>query len=99
MPHVITSLCTRAGNCAEVCPVSCIVPGPSDSTDWPYFYIDAETCIDCGACVSVCPSDAIFPEDDVPAEHSADIELNRRFFGEGPGYWDFYLEKERSASA
>jgi len=97
MPHVITALCTRVGDCVEVCPVSCIVPGPRDSADWPYFYIDPDTCIDCGACVSVCPMDAIFPEDDVPAELGADIERNQRFFGQGPGYWDFDLEKERSS--
>ncbi len=54
MTHVITRLCTRAGDCVEVCPVDCIVPGPTGDADWPYFYIDPDTCIDCGACVTVC---------------------------------------------
>ncbi len=99
MAYVITSLCTRVGDCVEVCPVSCIVPGPKGSADWPYFYIDADTCIDCGACAAACPSDAIFPEDDVPAEHREDIEHNRRFYSEGPGYWEFDLEQERKPAA
>ena len=34
-------------------------------------YIDPETCIDCGACVPECPYEAIFPEDEVPAAHTA----------------------------
>lgn len=96
MAYAITRLCTRAGNCVPVCPVECIVPGPKESADWPYFYIDPDTCIDCGACVTVCPSDAIFPEDEVPAAYAEDIELNQRFFAQGPGYWDFDLEQERA---
>jgi ferredoxin--NADP+ reductase len=99
MAYVITRLCTRAGDCVEVCPVNCIVPGPKDNADWPHFYIDPDTCIDCAACQSVCPSDAIFPEDKVPAEHADDIEQNKRFYGDGPGYWKFDLEKERAQSA
>ncbi len=95
MPHVITSLCIRDGACVEVCPVSCIVPGPKGDPNWPYFYIDPDTCIDCGACVPVCPAQAIFPEDEVPEAYRKDIEENRRFFTEGPGYWDFNLEHER----
>jgi ferredoxin len=95
MTHVITRLCTRVGNCVEVCPVDCIVPGPTGDANWPYFYIDPDTCIDCGACVPVCPPVAIFPEDDVPAEYAADTEVNARFFTEGPGYWDYDLEQER----
>ena len=99
MAYVITSLCTRVGDCVEVCPVSCIVPGPKGNADWPYFYIDPDTCIDCGACAAACPSDAIFPEDEVPAEHAADIDLNRRFYGEGPAYWKFDLEQERGKAS
>lgn len=95
MAYVITSRCVREGSCVEVCPVSCIVPGPKGNPDWPHFYIDPETCIDCGACASVCPVEAIFPEAEVPPEHQEDIEKNRRFFAEGPGYWDFDLERER----
>ncbi len=70
MTHVITSLCLRDGGCATVCPVECIVPGnPVDK--YPWYYIDADTCIDCGACVPECPWAAIFPEDEVPAAYKA----------------------------
>jgi ferredoxin len=97
MTHIITSLCTRQGDCVEVCPVDCIVPGPKDQSDWAaYFYIDPETCIDCGACIPVCPPEAIFPEEDVPAEYEADIRMNYDYFESGPGYWDFDLEEERN---
>lgn len=95
MPHVITSLCVRAGDCVEVCPVECIVPGPKGDADWPVFYIDPDTCIDCGSCASACPAEAIFPEDELPAEYEGDKELNALFFTKGPGYWAFDLEKER----
>lgn len=70
MTHVITSLCLRDGSCATVCPVECIIPGkPVD--EWPWYYIDPDTCIDCGACVPECPFLAIFPEDEVPAAYKA----------------------------
>ncbi len=71
MPHVITSLCLRDGGCATVCPVECIVPGDPVS-EWPWYYIDAETCIDCGACEAECPFGAIFVEEDVPTAFKAD---------------------------
>lgn len=95
MTHVITSKCIRAGDCVEVCPVDCIVPGPKDDDEWTDFYIDPETCIDCGACVPVCPVEAIFPEAEVPDDHQDAIERNKAFFEEGPGYWDFDLEEQR----
>ena len=70
MTHVITSLCLRDGGCAPVCPVECMYPGkPEDQ--WPWYYIDPDTCIDCGACVAECPYEAIFPEDEVPAAYKA----------------------------
>jgi ferredoxin len=70
MPHIITSLCLRDGGCQTVCPVECIVPGkPTDQ--WPWYYIDGDTCIDCGACVPECPWSAIFPEDEVPSAYTA----------------------------
>jgi len=96
MTHTITVLCTRQGDCVEVCPVDCIVPGPKNDPDWgKYFYIDPDTCIDCGACIPVCPPEAIFPEEDVPAEYEADTAMNANYFTKGPGYWDFDLEQER----
>ncbi|MBA3073562.1 MAG: ferredoxin family protein [Anaerolineae bacterium] len=70
MTRIITSLCVREGACATVCPVECIVAGkPEDK--YPWYYIDAETCIDCGACESECPVGAIFPEDEVPSAFKA----------------------------
>ena len=70
MTHIITSLCVREGSCVTVCPVDCIVPGiPQD--EWPWFYIDPDTCIDCGACIPECPFQAIFPEDEVPDAYLA----------------------------
>jgi ferredoxin len=70
MTHIITSLCLRDSGCVEVCPVECIVPGyPVE--EWPWYYIDPDTCIDCGACIPECPYEAIFPEDEVPASYTA----------------------------
>lgn len=70
MSHVITSLCLRDGGCMTVCPVECIVPGKPEA-QYPWYYIDPDTCIDCGACVPECPYSAIFPEDEVPASYTA----------------------------
>jgi len=39
--------------------------------EWPWLYIDPDTCIDCGACVPECPYEAIFPEDEVPSAYMA----------------------------
>jgi len=68
MTHIITALCLRDGACMEVCPVECIVPGQPES-EWPWYFIDPDTCIDCGACVPECPYEAIFPEEDVPSAY------------------------------
>jgi ferredoxin len=70
MTHIITSLCLRDSGCVEVCPVECIVGG-KPVEDWPWFYIDPDTCIDCGACIPECPYEAIFPEDEVPSSYTA----------------------------
>ncbi len=70
MTHIITSLCLRDAGCVDVCPVECIVPGKPQE-EWPWFYIDPDTCIDCGACIPECPFEAIFPEDEVPSAYSA----------------------------
>jgi ferredoxin len=40
--------------------------------EWPWIYIDPDTCIDCGACVPECPFEAIFPEDEVPDAYTAE---------------------------
>ena len=67
MTHIITSLCLRDAGCVEVCPVECIVPGKPQE-QWPWYYIDPDTCIDCGACEPECPVNAIFPEESLPPE-------------------------------
>ena len=70
MTHIITSLCLRDAACITVCPVECIVPGQPVS-EWPWMYIDPDTCIDCGACIPECPYEAIFTEDETPADYAA----------------------------
>ncbi len=65
MTHVVTSLCLRDGVCADVCPSEAIVAGMPES-DWPWYYIDPDSCIDCAACASECPFEAIFVEEEVP---------------------------------
>jgi ferredoxin len=70
MTHIITSLCLRDSSCVDVCPVECIIPG-KPVEEWPWYYIDPDTCIDCGACIPECPYEAIFPEDEVPTSYQA----------------------------
>ncbi len=85
MTHVITSLCLRDGGCVTVCPVECIIPGkPEDQ--YPWFYIDPETCIDCGACIPECPFKAIFPEDEVPTAFVSDTQKILSMPAGTPGY-------------
>jgi ferredoxin len=50
--------------------VECIVPG-KPVEEWPWYYIDPDTCIDCGACIPECPFEAIFVEDEVPDAYEA----------------------------
>ncbi len=70
MTHIITRLCLRDTACVEVCPVECMVLGKPEE-QWPWLYIDPDTCIDCGACVPECPYEAIFPEEEVPFDYVA----------------------------
>jgi len=70
MTHIVTRLCLRDTACIDVCPVECMVLGIPEQ-EWPWLYIDPDTCIDCGACVPECPYEAIFPEEDVPFDHEA----------------------------
>ena len=69
MTHIITSLCLRDGACMEVCPVECIVPGVPTS-EWPWYFVDPDTCIDCGACIPECPYEAIFIEEEIPSAYA-----------------------------
>ena len=68
MTHIVTRLCLRDTACVEVCPVECMVLGKPEA-EWPWLYIDPDTCIDCGACVPECPYEAIFPEEEVPFDY------------------------------
>lgn len=70
MTHIITRLCLRDTACVEVCPVECMVLGQPEE-EWPWLYIDPDTCIECGACVPECPYEAIFPEEEVPYAYEA----------------------------
>lgn len=68
MTHIVTRLCLRDTACVDVCPVECMVLGKPEE-EWPWLYIDPDTCIDCGACVPECPYEAIFPEEEVPFDY------------------------------
>jgi ferredoxin len=70
MTYIITSLCLRDSSCVDVCPVECIVPG-KPVEEWPWYYIDPDTCIDCGACIPECPFEAIFTEEETPPDFVA----------------------------
>lgn len=70
MTYIVTRLCLRDTACIDVCPVECMVLGHPEE-EWPWLYIDPDTCIDCGACVPECPYEAIFPEEEVPFEYEA----------------------------
>lgn len=70
MTHIITRLCLRDTACVDVCPVECMILGQPEA-EWPWLYIDPDTCIDCGACIPECPYEAIFPEEEVPFTYEA----------------------------
>jgi NAD-dependent dihydropyrimidine dehydrogenase PreA subunit len=72
----VTSLCLRDGVCADVCPNESIVAGQPES-EWPWYYIDPDVCIDCGACMTECPFEAIFPEEDVPNAYTMNAGQER----------------------
>ena len=80
MTYIITSLCLRDAGCVEVCPVECILPG-HPREEYPWFYIDPDTCIDCGACVPECPYEAIFIEEEVPSDYEMAEGQERIDFG------------------
>lgn len=95
MAYVITQKCAGTCDtaCVDACPCDCIA-GPLPLAELravlPHergarfpgmqMFIDPGECIDCGACVAECPVAAIYMEDDVPAEHRADIARNAAFF-------------------
>ena len=73
MPHVVCEPCVNCKNtnCAVVCPVEAF------REDTNMLVIDPDVCIDCGACASECPVQAIYPQDDVPAQWSKYVALNK----------------------
>ena len=72
MTHVVTESCIkcRYTDCVDVCPVDCFHAGPN------FLVIDPDECIDCAVCVAECPAEAIYAEEDLPADHTAFIEIN-----------------------
>jgi len=66
-----------------------ILGKPED--EWPWLYIDPDTCIDCGACVPECPFEAIFPEEEVEDDWVAD---DRHTHEGQPGVWIAMKEQD-----
>lgn len=64
MAFVIADACIheKAADCADVCPVDCIVEGDDQ------YFINPDLCIDCGACEAACPVAAIYYEEDLPEQ-------------------------------
>ena len=73
MPHVVCEPCVncRYTKCCVVCPVEAF------REDAAQLVIDPNVCIDCGACVSECPTQAIYPADDVPAQWTKYVDINK----------------------
>lgn len=72
MTHVVTEACIKCKytDCVDVCPVDCFREGPN------FLVIDPDECIDCAVCIPECPANAILPEEDVPGNQQAFIEIN-----------------------
>ena len=80
MTFVVTQSCIRCKytDCVEVCPVDCF-----HETD-NMLVIDPEECIDCHLCVPECPVDAIYPDDELPDDQRAFIDINAKLAKENP---------------
>lgn len=80
MTFVVLDKCIRCKytDCVEVCPVDCFHEGPN------MLVINPDECIDCALCEPECPINAIVPEDDVPADQEAIIELNAQLAQKWP---------------
>ncbi len=80
MTFVVTENCIKCKytDCVEVCPVDCFHEGPN------FLVIDPEECIDCTLCEPECPVEAIYPEDDLPSDQQAFLELNAELSREWP---------------
>jgi NAD-dependent dihydropyrimidine dehydrogenase PreA subunit len=82
LTYVIVQACVdvKHKDCVDVCPVDCIHL-ESDELD-RMLYINPDECIDCGACEPACPVTAIYPEDSVPPEQKAYVEVNRLWYAD-----------------
>ncbi len=60
--------CTQCGECAEVCPVDCIL-----QNERGVYYIDAQECTACMVCVDACPEGVIFIHPDYEAPFQCDL--------------------------
>lgn len=60
--------CTQCGECAEVCPVGCILQDEKGA-----YYIDAQECTGCLACVEACPEGVIFTHPDLEAPFKCNL--------------------------
>jgi ferredoxin len=80
MTFVVIEQCIKCKytDCVEVCPVDCFHEGPN------FLVIDPDECIDCTLCEPECPVEAILPEDDLPEDQMAFLEINAELAKEWP---------------
>jgi Fe-S-cluster-containing hydrogenase component 2 len=60
--------CTQCGECAEVCPIGCIIQNEKGA-----YYIAAEECTACMLCVDECPEGVIFTHPDYEEPFKCDL--------------------------
>ena len=72
MTFVVLEDCIKCKytDCVDVCPVECFHEGEN------FLVINPVECIDCALCVPECPIDAIVPEQDVPEDQQAFLQIN-----------------------
>lgn len=81
MTFVVTEACIDVldESCVEVCPVDCIHADPENDR---MRFIDPVACIDCAVCELACPVAAIYPDDRLPAQSTAFLEINELYFSD-----------------
>jgi NAD-dependent dihydropyrimidine dehydrogenase PreA subunit len=65
---------TKDMACVKVCPVNCFYDAGE------MVVINPDECIGCNICIPECPVNAIFVIEEVPAEQTRYITMNRGFF-------------------